>query len=92
MNVFAMVLSILGMIMLFGGWIVGMINFIRIFREARNAGKTFWELYWFGAYRYAFNEKRGSPETRWMTIGFGTMLGSIVVWVLAGLVSGAARR
>ena len=92
MNVLGRVISIVAMVAVTGGWLVGMINYVRIFREARRAGRDFWDLYWFGVYRYAFDEKKGSRETRWMVIGFGTMLGSVVLFMIVSFILDTARH
>ncbi len=67
-----------------GGWLVGMIGYWKIYGEARRAGRSIRDLYWFGTYRYAFNEKKGSRETRMLVWGFAAMLGSVLFLALAG--------
>jgi hypothetical protein len=61
------------------GWGIGMIGYLRIFAEARRAGRSFPDLYFFGTYRYAFNEKKGSRETRMMVLGFAAMVVFLVL-------------
>lgn len=67
------------------GWLVGFVNYLRIFREALAAGRKLGDLFFFGVYEYAFDEKKGSSETRWMVRGFGTMLGCAILLMVFGL-------
>ncbi len=79
---------ILGMVLMVGGWLTGIVNYFRIFAAARAQGRGFWELYWFGAYRFAFNEMKGSPETRWMVRGFLSVIGGVIVAAVGGVLLG----
>lgn len=87
MNVLDRVLiDVFGSLALVGA-IVGFISYLLLFRQALSAGRKLVDLYFFGVYEYAFKDKKGSRETRWMVIGFGTMLGSGLVLMLVGLFS-----
>jgi len=84
--------AILFLFVAIAGWALGIVSYFQIFREARRRGRGFWELYWFGAYRFAFGDMRGSPQTRRMLLGFGTMVGSLLLAAAVGaLVESLAR-
>jgi hypothetical protein len=84
--------AILFIVTMIAGWLVGIVSYLRIFREARRRGHGFWGLYWFGAYRFAFGEMRGSPQTRRMLLGFGVMVGSLLLVAAAGAVIESLAR
>jgi hypothetical protein len=67
-------------------WAIGMIGYWKIHGEARRAGRTIRELYFFGTYRYAFNEKKGSRETRMMVLGFAGMLAFLFLSMVVGFI------
>ena len=68
------------------GTVVGGYYYFKLLGEARRAGYTTRELLRFGVYRYAAVEKRGSPETRRMRLGF--VVATVffcVMWVAGAL-------
>jgi hypothetical protein len=67
-------------------WVIGMIGYWKIHGEARRAGRSLRELYFFGTYRYAFNEKTGSRETRMMVLGFVGMFAFLFLSIVVGFI------
>jgi hypothetical protein len=87
-----MVLMIALMIATFGGFFVGLFSLFQLFAAGRRAGHSFWSLYFFGVYRYAFTEKKGSPETRRMVRGFVATAIGFVLLALVGALLEASRH
>ena len=76
--------SLLFLATAFIGFLVGLYSYFGIFSEARRQGRGFWDLYFFGAFRYAFREMKGSPQTRRMLLGWGVMVASFLLTALSG--------
>lgn len=92
MQIVGTVITLAGIIGMLVCWLTGIINYFKIFGAARRAGRSFWDLYWFGTYRFAFNEMKGSKETKRMLFGFVGIFVSVVLAVVGGMLLESGPR